>query len=141
MNTDERYARLQRSENARERNVAYEQIQRLNPRPQVTMFLPQTPTSKTLPELVSETVGPLYQRANGDAEASCPWHSSKSGRCLVIYCDGTRWLCRSCRRGGDAIAWLVLTRDMSIRAARNFLGLPPRPARRRQRPTLWARIP
>jgi hypothetical protein len=58
MNTDERYARLQRSENARERNVAYEQIQRLNPRPQVTMFLPQTPTSKTLPELVSETVGP-----------------------------------------------------------------------------------
>jgi hypothetical protein len=86
--------------------------------------------------LIERTVGPLHRRPSGDLEGPCPWHASRSGRCLVVA-GGERWWCRSCRRGGDAVVWLISFEGIGAAEARRRLGLPPRPRRRaRRRPTL-----
>jgi hypothetical protein len=140
LDVDDRYRRLRRSDDPRERELAHEQASRLRSRHQ-EVGLPPQPESDRLPKLIGETIGPLHERADGDLEGACPWHDSKSGRCLVIYGQGSRWLCRSCRRGGDAVSWLVLSRGMTVRDALRFLGLPPRPLRRHRRAVISVRVP
>jgi DNA primase len=63
----------------------------------------------------------------------CPWHSSKSGTCLVVWDDEARWWCSSCKRGGDAVAWVQLLEGLNYRQALERLGLA-RPLLRRVRP-------
>jgi hypothetical protein len=140
LDVDDRYSQLRRSDDPCERELAHKQATRLRPKDS-ELGLPRQPESRRLAELISETVGPLHERASGDLEGSCPWHDSTSGRCLLIYREGTRWLCRSCRRGGDAVSWLVLSRGMTVRDALRFLGLPPRPLRRHRRAAISVRLP
>lgn len=92
-----------------------------------------------LPRLIERTVGPLRRRPSGDLEGTCPWHDSRSGRSLVVFAGGQRWWCRNpgCRRGGDVVAWVALTKGISFVAARRRLGLPASPRRQvHRRPTL-----
>jgi hypothetical protein len=77
-----------------------------------------------LRDLVERTVGPLHERPNGDLQGPCPLHASSSGRCLVLFAGGNRWWCRSCRRGGDAVSWLMLVDGITRAEARRRLGLP-----------------
>jgi hypothetical protein len=91
----------------------------------------------TLRVLVEQVVGPLHERPSGDLEGACPWHASSSGRSLVVFADGARWWCRSCRRGGDAAKWLALIEGITVAEAGRRLGLPSvRRPRIRRRPTL-----
>lgn len=59
--------------------------------------------------LIAAITGPLQERSGGRLVGRCPWHSSRSGTCLIIFPGGRRWWCSSCRRGGDAPAWIALT--------------------------------
>jgi hypothetical protein len=96
------------------------------------------PVGGKLVVLVESAVGPLHHQSGGDLQGPCPWHGSQSGRCLVVFADGEAWWCRSCRRGGDVVAWVAAFEGVPIAEARRRLGLPRRaPAqRRRRRPTL-----
>jgi len=82
-----------------------------------------SPSDQKLVPLIEAATGPLHRRANGELEGPCPWHSSRSGRCLSVYAGGTRWYCRSCGRGGDAVRWVILVDGLSWRAARQKLGI------------------
>jgi hypothetical protein len=92
--------------------------------------------SSALRDMIEQAVGRLHERTNGDLEGPCPWHASTSGRCLVLFAGGTRWWCRSCRRGGDTPAWLALVEGLSVEVARRRLGLAPRSRSRVRRQTL-----
>ena len=50
-----------------------------------------------------------------------PMHASKSGRCLIVDPTLGRWWCRSCRRGGDAPAYVMDARGWSYRQAAAWL--------------------
>lgn len=65
--------------------------------------------SVALQALIAEITGPLQERSGGRMVGHCPWHASRSGTCLIIFPGGRRWWCSSCRRGGDAAAWIALT--------------------------------
>ena len=108
------------------RAVAARQIERLSRRGAAAVGdRNQTAAASGLfRRLVEGLVGPLHERGNGIYEGPCPWHGSRSGRCLVTLPDEARWWCRSCRRGGDVVAWVALTRGVSFAAARRRLGLP-----------------
>ncbi len=129
-----RYRTLALSQDAPTRRLAVAQLARLQrsglPTPEA-----DGPT-RALRDLVEQTVGPLHQRPGGDLEGPCPWHASRSGRCLVIFAGGARWWCRSCRRGGDAATWLASVEGVGLNEARRRLGLPIRTTRRRRRPLL-----
>ena len=85
---------------------------------------PTTTAAGLLARLVEQAVGTLDERSSGVLEGPCPWHASRSGRCLLVMADGQRWWCRSCRRGGDVVTWVGLTRGISFAEARRRLGLP-----------------
>ena len=55
-------------------------------------------------------------------------HSSRSGTCLSVNLTRGLWYCSSCRRGGDAIGWLVqhqgITRGQAWMALRRRYGDP-----------------
>ena len=86
---------------------------------------------------IETAVGPLCPRPDGALEGACPWHTSRSGRCLVVFADGHTWWCRHCRRGGDAAAWVAAYEGCSYAEARRRLGLSLRGERRiRHRPTI-----
>ncbi len=91
-----------------------------------------------LAALVETAVGPLHRQSGGDLEGPCPWHGSHSRRCLVVFAGGEAWWCRSCRRGGDVVAWVAAFEGVPVAEARQRLGLPRRaPAQRpRRRPTI-----
>ena len=88
---------------------------------------------------IEATVGPLRRRPNSSAEGRCPWHGSKSGRCLVVFAGGRRWWCRDCNRGGDVAAWVAALEGITYGEACRRLGLPVerRPVRR---PTLSVEV-
>ena len=110
------------------RRVALRQLDRLHRRRPASAPIQgtsgPTTTSGFLAQLVERAVGSLDRRSSGALEGPCPWHASRSGRCLVVLADGRRWWCRSCRRGGDVVAWVALTRGVSFAEARRRLGLP-----------------
>ena len=114
------------SEDPAARAVAQHQLARLRRRRATAVQDGATTTATTgvLARLVEQAVGTLDKRSSGALEGACPWHSSRSGRCLVVLADGRRWWCRSCRRGGDVVAWVALTRGVSFAEARRRLGLP-----------------
>ena len=76
-----------------------------------------------LKQIIGATVS-LVHRGSEVWVGPCPWHSSKSGTCLVVWADEGRWWCSSCKRGGDAIQWVRLLEGLSYREARERLGLP-----------------
>ena len=55
-------------------------------------------------------------------------HGSKSGTCLSVNTERGVWYCSSCRRGGDAIGWLVVhfgqSRDQAWWSLRRAYGDP-----------------
>jgi hypothetical protein len=107
------------------RSVAERQLARLRSRVSSTARPSETGVATgPLPRLVERVVGPLHEKSNGNYIGRCPWHSSRSGRCLVVFTEERRWWCSSCRRGGDIVAWLSMTRGMGADAARRHLGLP-----------------
>jgi hypothetical protein len=132
----ERYATLATSDSPQVRRLAGAQLEKLQrAQAPVPRGSEPTPASGLLVSLVERVVGPLQQRPSGEREGSCPWHGSRSGQCLVVFADGRHWWCRSCRRGGDVVAWLALVEGISVGEARRRLGLPaprrqPRPCRR-----------
>jgi hypothetical protein len=128
------YAALLTSADAAQRELAMVQLRRLNRQRDQATRLPEPAqrcmSSLDLAGLVESVVGPLRRRSNGTLCGPCAWHSSKSGTCLVIWPSEGRWWCSSCRRSGDALAWLMLTSGLSYTEARKQLGLPaPRPCR------------
>jgi hypothetical protein len=84
--------------------------------------------------LIEQAIGPLQRRPSGAMVGRCPWHSSRSGTCMVVWPDEGRWWCSSCRRGGDAVQWLHLVEGISSGEARRRLGLAPAPYPARSRP-------
>ena len=105
------------------RAVAARQLARLRRSSERLAAHGDAPPSGPLIGIVEGAVGPLRAKPSGDLEGPCPWHASTSGRCLVVFAGGRRWWCRSCRRGGDAVSWLMLTEGMSASEARRRLGL------------------
>jgi hypothetical protein len=61
-----------------------------------------------LPELFGTAGNRLHSRGDGRVECGHePFHSSKSGHCVVIDPAMGLWWCRSCRRGGDVARWVM----------------------------------
>ena len=59
-------------------------------------------------DLFAEQGNHVDRRSNGMLESGHePLHSSRGGRCVAIYVDEGRWWCRSCRRSGDAAAYVA----------------------------------
>ena len=82
-----------------------------------------------LPALARGCV-PVQRRGADRYECGCPaGHASKSGLCATLWHGdgGWRWYCRSCRRGGDAIAWTMLAEGLAYRHACIRLGIEPKP--------------
>jgi hypothetical protein len=51
---------------------------------------------------------PVYARADGKAECGHePFHTSKTGRCVLIDPARGWWWCRSCQQHGDAAAFIM----------------------------------
>jgi hypothetical protein len=119
------------------RQLAQEQLRRLAgaAHRQGDTTQPPTPDDRLLAS-ISATVGPLAARQNGTHVGSCPWHSSRSGACLVVWPAEGRWWCSSCKRSGDLVAWVALTEGIPFGAARRQLGIPnpPRQPKERRRP-------
>ena len=139
----ERYQALRTSPDPLEREVAHRQLAALERARRV----PQVPTTtdddqsagSDLVARVEAAAGPLRVRPNGDREGPCPWHTSRAGRCLVVFGSGARWWCRDCGRGGDIAAWVAALEGIGYRAARRRLGLPIE-RRAVRRPTLSVEV-
>ena len=134
----ERYERALTSPDPTARAVAVRQLARLYRSSEHHRTPAERGDGGRLTVLVETAVGPLYRQSGGDLEGPCPWHGSQSGRCLVVFVGGEAWWCRSCRRGGDVVAWVAAFDGVPVAEARRRLGLPSRaPAQRpRRRPTL-----
>jgi CHC2 zinc finger len=119
---EERYRQMKRNGSWQEERLADVQQRRLH---RTFCEVPEADAGNRdpsiLPVLVSNVVGPLKRRRNRDLEGPCPWHTSKSGRCLAVYRNGTRWYCRSCGRGGDAVKWLSMIDGITVQEARRRL--------------------
>ena len=94
------------------RAVARAQLERLDRprRPTVTdgARQPSRWVHVPLAELFAEAGNTITARANGTLESGHePVHSSRSGRCLVIWPASGRWYCRSCRATGDAVTLVM----------------------------------
>lgn len=88
-----------------------------------------------LPALARETV-PVHRRGADRYDCGCPTgHASKSGLPCTLWGDaeGWRWYCRSCRRGGGAIGWLMAVGLTYGESCRRLGIVPTRPARGRPR--------
>jgi hypothetical protein len=60
----------------------------------------------------------VHTRSSGDADSGHePLHHSKSGACVWITSAAGRWYCRSCKRSGDAIAFVREVNGWSYRHA------------------------
>ena len=138
----ERYERHLTSPDPMARAVAARQLARWSRRSEASDGPRAREPEGTLAALVEAAVGPLYRQSSGDLEGPCPWHGSDSRRCLVVFADGNSWWCRSCRRGGDVVAWVAAFEGVSFSEARRRLGLPGRAAvpRSRRRPTIAVTI-
>ena len=140
------YQLLASSTDVGKRKMALAQLRRLMPNERSStnrcqwLNRPQDDSTEGLRRLVEAVVGRLHLRGNGDLDGPCPWHSSRSGRCLSIYAGGTRWFCRSCRRGGDIVAWASLIDGVSRAEARRRLGMGPAPRRALRRPILMVKV-
>jgi hypothetical protein len=51
-----------------------------------------------------------------------PWHSSRSGRCVIIWPSTGRWWCSSCRKGGDAVTYVMARQGCDYASAAQWLG-------------------
>ena len=138
-----RYAGLLHSPDPLEREVAQRQLAELaraQHRLRVLTAADDDPAAGAdLVARIQAAVGPLRNRPNGDREGPCPWHTSQSGRCLVVFAPGTRWWCRDCGRGGDVAAWVAALEGIGYGAARRRLGLPIE-RRAVRRPTLSVEV-
>jgi len=118
-----RYVELANSPDSQERRLAREQLGRLergaNPAEEAAL---QEEPGIDLAALIGRTVG-LRPKGDGKSVGPCPWHSSRSRECLVVWADEGRWWCSSCKRGGDAVAWVALLEGISFAKARRRLGL------------------
>src|SRR5438067_304495 len=70
----------------------------------LTAFRPSSRwTNIPLIELFAEQGNRIRERSDGRLESGHePFHSSRSGRCVLIDKTAGIWFCRSCRHGGDA---------------------------------------
>ena len=117
------YLARAQSADAQERRVAQAQLARLE-----RLDVPKAPSASRPPTgidlaaLIGETVS-LREKGSGKLVGPCPWHSSRSGECLVVWIDEGRWWCSSCKRGGDGVAWVAFLEGIGFRQARQRLGL------------------
>jgi hypothetical protein len=75
-----------------------------------------------LAKLFAEQGNRIHERSDGRLEAGHePFHSSKSGRCILINKTAGTWYCRSCRRGGDAAAFVRMLRGCTYAEAEVWL--------------------
>ncbi len=119
----QRYLDLANSPDLSERRLAKEQLERLERGANSTKEgAPSDELGIDLAALIGQTVA-LKPKGDGKAVGPCPWHSSRSGECLVVWADEGRWWCSSCKRGGDAVAWVALLEGISFAKARRRLGL------------------
>jgi hypothetical protein len=118
----QRYLDMASSEDPLRRRIAAEQLKRLSSLTRHSATPPTTESPEvSVLELIEGVVGHLQVRPNGDREGPCPWHGSRSGRRLVVFAGGHRWWCRSCHRGGDAVAWTAQMEGIPYSAARRKL--------------------
>ena len=99
-----------------------------------------------LADLFRET-GNVVHAVPGGEGLECghqPFHGSRSGRCVRIDPKRGLWFCRSCRAGGDAVAfWMARTGLSRTIAARQLAERFGPPAARRRRATIaihWTEV-
>jgi CHC2 zinc finger len=64
----------------------------------------------------------MHQRGDGLVECGHePFHTSKSGHCVLINVATGLWWCRSCRQSGDAAAFVMTTKGWSYSQAAQWL--------------------
>ena len=111
MRTDpaERYRRALGSQDPAVREMAARQLARLGKRPAGPSSGRPSPWAHVpLADVFAEAGNRLHSRPQGTIETGHePIHGSRSGRCVVISVDQGRWWCQSCRRSGDAAAYLA----------------------------------
>lgn len=85
----------------------------------------QAGSGDTLVSLIEAATGTeMNPRSNGTMTGACPWHSSRSGTCLVVWPDEQRWWCSSCRRGGDIVQFVALRDGTDRDTSRRRLRIP-----------------
>lgn len=72
---------------------------------------------------------PFKRMGNGQLRSACPICESESDRCLVVTPKLALWHCFSHHKGGDAIALVAETKQLTTRQAAQLLadtfGSPP----------------
>jgi hypothetical protein len=64
----------------------------------------------------------IHQRGDGLLECGHePFHTSKSGHCVLINAATGLWWCRSCRQSGDAAAFVMATQGWSYSQTAQWL--------------------
>jgi hypothetical protein len=79
---------------------------------------PQRWSHVSLAQMLEDAGNRLHDRGEGFWESGHePVHSSRSGRCLWIDTNRSRWICRSCQESGDAVALVMSLRGLTHRQA------------------------
>ena len=104
------------------------------------------PWGSALPELFQQLGNDVRDRGTGQVETGHqPWHTSRSGACVVIDIARGLWYCRSCRTGGTALSFVMAWRGCTAAAAREWLaehyGRPAGEQQRRGRRSGIVRLP
>jgi CHC2 zinc finger len=120
-----RYRDLAGSSDPRMRRLARSQIARLEAagrrrRAAVTWNgINNSPVTALFREQGNE----LFVRADGRLECGHqPFHGSRSQRCVLVDPAAGIWYCRSCRRGGSAVTFVMELKGSSARAAMLWLS-------------------
>jgi DNA primase len=91
----------------------------------------------------------MHQRSDGLVECGHePFHTSKSGHCVLINASAGSWWCRSCRQSGDAAAFVMAINGWPYAQAADWLAarygrparhtaLPAQPAKQRRSRVRW----
>ncbi len=78
--------------------------------------------TRILLDLLQENGNVLHVRSNGLIDSGHqPFHDSKSNRCLMVDPVTGRWYCRSCKRGGDVVAFYAALHGLSYSDAEKAL--------------------
>jgi hypothetical protein len=98
-----------------------------------------SPWNHVPPDELLAPYNTIYARGDGKVECGHePFHSSKSGRCVLIDTAAGRWWCRGCQQHGDALSLVIALHGCSYGEAVRWLvehygPSAQKPTRRRRR--------
>src|SRR4051812_17990531 len=117
INLPARYAMLMTGDDPCRHEVARRQLARLTRAPKPSALRPGTTRSRwahvPLTEIFTEAGNMIHTRAERAETGHEPLHHSRSGRCVLLDLNTSRWWCRGCHQHGDAASFVMAWRGWS----------------------------